>query len=254
MHKSPFIFLLLFCTLTSFPSFANLSLSDHRLYFDSANKSASLGIRNRSNKSLKFSIEISHKDMAESGILFTVEEQQVTDRSAKKMLRYSPRRGIIKANELQAIRFRLRKPAGLTPGEYRAVLKITSEVPQNPQAEGISINPKFAYSLPIIVRHGKLEVSSSLENPQLIMQNSQPTLQFWQTISGNRSLFGDFIIHDKDKQEVGRLNSVAVYLPLTRRKVNIALSADAQGELTISYQEQRKYGGNIELKTHININ
>lgn len=252
-----FLHVSLFCIfsyLVSFNASANLSLSVHRLFFDNSIKSNSLSIRNTANKPIKYSIKIIHQDMNENGILFSIDLQQVSERSAKKMLRYSPRRGVIQPQEVQAVRFRLRKPANLAAGEYRAVLKITSQIINDNKGAGIQIVPKLSYNIPIIVRNGKLQASSTLENPHLIMQNSQATIQLWQTLSGNRSLFGDFFVLDKNNNEVGRINGIGVYLPLTRRKVNIPLTPDAQGELTIHYQEQREYGGNIRAETAININ
>ena len=67
----------------------------------------------------------------------------------------------------------VRKKAELAVGEYRAVLKIIASESQNPDIDGISIRPKVAYSVPVIVRHGQLEADSELINPQLITQNGR---------------------------------------------------------------------------------
>lgn len=244
-----FFISLLFCTT----SFASISLSETRLYFDNSNKSNAFSIRNTITEPIKYSIQVVHQDMTEDGVLYFIDEEKVGARSAKKLLRYSPRRGIIEPQKTQAVRFTVRKPANLPTGEYRAVLKITSQVVDTSESSGIKIIPKLAYNIPIIIRHGKLTAMSTLENPQLIMQNSLPTIQLWQTLSGERSIFGDFVVKDGNDQEVGRINGVAVYVQLKRRQVNIPLSNTAQGKLTIHYNEQRDYGGNIKLMSEITI-
>ena len=75
--------------------FANLALSEYRLYFDNQTKNNALMIRNTSDKRLDFKLMLTHKDMTEDGALIDVPLSEVTERSAKSMLRFSPRRGNI---------------------------------------------------------------------------------------------------------------------------------------------------------------
>jgi len=232
---------------------ANLALSEYRLYFDGRTKNNSLMIRNTSDKNLDFKLEITHKDMTEEGALIDVSPKQVEGRSAKDMLRFSPRRGKIAPKGMQAIRMTVRKKAQLPAGEYRAVLRIIASESQNPNSTGISIRPKVAYSVPVIVRHGQLEADSKLINPQLITQNGHPTLTFWQTLTGNRSVYGNFELVNSDNLPVGELTNVAVYTPLSRRKVYITLQEPISGPLTLKYKENASYGGNIELAIPVNI-
>lgn len=232
---------------------ANLSLSEYRLYFDGRTKNNSLLIRNTSDTPLDFRVSLSHKDMTEEGTLIEVTTQEVESRSAKNMLRFSPRRGVIDSKGVQAIRMTVRKKAGLPAGEYRAVLKITASESQNKNG-GISIRPTVVYSVPVIVRHGQLEVISELLNPKLILQNGQPTLTLWQTLKGNRSLYGDFKLLNSENELIGEIRNVAVYTPLSRRKVYISLQEPVNGPLTLQYTENTEYGGNIELTIPVNIN
>lgn len=234
-------------------SHANLALSEYRLYFDGRTKNNSLLIRNTSDKDLDFNLVITHKDMTEEGALIDVTAQQVEGRSAKSMLRFSPRRGTIAPKGMQAIRMTIRKQAELDAGEYRAVLKITASESQNPDEEGISIRPKVAYSVPVIVRHGQVEADSALINPQLITQNGRPTLTFWQTLTGNRSVYGNFELVDENDLLIGEITNVAVYTPLSRRKIYITLQQPITGPLVLKYKENVLYGGKIELALPINI-
>jgi len=235
-------------------SYANLSLSEYRLYFDGRNKNNSLLIRNTSDKNLDFKVSLTHKDMTEEGTLIEVSPQQAEGRSAQKMLRFSPKRGQIAPKGMQAIRMTVRKRAELPSGEYRAVLKITATESQDPNSNGLSIRPRIVYSVPVIVRHGQLEAVSQLVNPKLITRNGQSTLAFWQTLEGNRSLYGNFELVDSDDKIIGEIRNVAVYKPLSRRQVYISLQRRVEGPLTLKYSENLQYGGNIELAIPININ
>jgi P pilus assembly chaperone PapD len=254
MRHSLFLIVISFIATFSSSVFANLALSEYRLYFDGRTKNNSLMIRNTSDKNLDFRLVLVHKDMTEEGNLINVSEADVQGRSAKSMLRYSPRRGTIKPKGMQAIRMTVRKKADLIPGEYRAVLKIIASEAQVPNEAGISIKPKVAYSIPVIVRHGRLEVESDIVNPQLVTQNGQPTVMFWQTLNGNRSLFGDFKILNEDEEVIGEIRNLGVYTPLTRRKVFIPLTENASGPLTILYEENIRYGGKVSLTETLNIN
>ncbi|MBE0368045.1 fimbrial biogenesis chaperone [Pseudoalteromonas aurantia] len=251
--KKHIALLLVLSLVFSSKVFANLALSEYRLYFDNRTKNNSLMIRNTSGKTLDFRLVLTHKDMTEDGALIDVPLSEVTGRSAKGMLRFSPRRGQIAAKEVQAIRMTVRKKADLAHGEYRAVLRIIASESQDPNASGISIKPKVAYSVPVIVRHGQLEVSSQLINPQLVTQNGRSNVLVWQTLQGNRSLYGDFKILDSDKQIVGEIRNVGVYTPLNRRKVFIPLQTSVQGPVTIQYIENNKYGGSIELEVPMQL-
>jgi P pilus assembly chaperone PapD len=102
---------LLFSALLFFSisAHASLALSEYRLYFDGRTKNNALMIRNTSDKALDFKLTLTNKDMTEEGNLVEVTEAEVVGRSAKKLLRFSPRRGIIEPREVQAVRMMVRK-------------------------------------------------------------------------------------------------------------------------------------------------
>jgi P pilus assembly chaperone PapD len=252
VHNLVFIFF--FSLLVNYPAFANLALSEYRLYFDANNKSNSLLLRNTAVSPMQYSIQLIHLDMTEEGTLIQVDEQQVIGRSAQELLRFSPKRGVIQGNGMQAVRFSVRKPANLPAGEYRAALRIVAQTVTDNGNNGININPKIAYSVPIIIRHGHTKASASIEHPQLIMQNSMPTITLLLERTGNRSLYGDFSITNSENQEIGRINGIALYPPLPRRTVNINLTQQTHGTITIRFIEPAKYGGNITLDKNLTLN
>jgi P pilus assembly chaperone PapD len=243
------VFLILFLSFSSQVQ-ANLALSKYRLYFDNNNRADSLQLRNAGAVALSYKVDLGLVAMTEEGTLRKIEEDPF---SAIGLLRYSPKRGRIEAGGRQALRFSLRKPAGLKDGEYRAVLLISGS-PESESDNSLSIRPTLSYSVPIIARHGRLEAATELLEPRLVMRSDTPHIELWQSLEGNRSLFGNFIVSDDKGNELGVLNNSAVYLPLKRRKVNIALNKMVKGKVIIEYKEIAKFGGDLAAKTEIELN
>jgi len=247
---SKFVYSLVVLSLISFSSHANISLSKFRMYFDNNNRNEALQLRNKGDLPIRYSVELGLVAMTEEGTIYPVD---IDPFSAIGLLRYSPKRGTIQPGDRQALRFSLRKPAGLKDGEYRAVLKITSSEINN-SSSAVSLQSKLAYNLPIIVRHGRLSADTSLLDPKLVNIGDVAHVELWQTLDGNRSLFGDFIVEDSDGNEVGILKNSAVYQPLNRKKVTIPLKSEVTGNVTITFKEVAKYGGNLEADTVVLLN
>jgi fimbrial chaperone protein len=222
---------------------ADVSLSKFRIYFDSKSRSDSIQIRNTSSTPMSYRAELSINAMTEEGLVYAVTEDPLT---ASTFIRYSPKRGNILPGERQALRFALRKPAGLADGEYRANLRLVTEIAPGTNGN-VNLASKLAYNIPIIVRHGRITAEASMVNPSTIIYNGKPHVQVWLKRSGNRSLFGNFIIEDAQGEEIGVLNNVAVYRPLERRKVLIPLQNAKKGPVVIRFTEIDKFGGDIAL-------
>lgn len=241
---TPFVLLILSLDVN-----ANVALSKHRLFFDNNSRNEALQLRNTGAVTMEYSAELSLVAMTEEGTLRKIEADPY---SAIKLLRFSPKRGTIAPGGRQALRFAVRKPANLPHGEYRAVLNLTSTYTGG-SIGNVKLNTKLAYNVPVIIRHGRTEVTSELLEPKLVMIEDAPHIEVWQSLNGNRSLFGNFIVMDKNGDEVGLVNHIATYMPLSRRKVLIPLSKKVSGLVTIKYNELTQYGGSIESTTTLNI-
>lgn len=250
--KNTFFTFAVFFTFISFNHqvFANIALAKHRIFFAANQRTDALQFRNTLGSSLTFSAELALTAMTEEGSVYAVESDPL---SAKDMIRFSPKRGTITPGGRQVIRFAVRKPAGLEDGEYRAALLLTGKPVTNTDAENVTITPSLTFSIPIIVRNGRTEVVTELKNPQYTLVDDKPTINIWQTLDGNRSLFGNFTITDKDGNEVGVINNAAIYRPLTGRNIAIPLSQPVKGKVLIQYQEIEKYGGSLTAQTELTI-
>ncbi len=247
-------FALLFLILASFAicslAQANVALSKFRIFLDPKTRTDALQLRNDGSKDMRYTLELSQSTMTEDGLVYADIDAPL---SAIRLLRYSPKRGFVPAGGRQAIRFAVRKPAGLEDGEYRAVLRVVTE--SLPTTGGnVNLASKLAYNIPVIVRHGHVEAQASLINPSTVIYNDKPHVQVWLTRSGNRSLFGDFVVESDDGETVGQLNNVAMYRPLTQRKVLIPLENAEKGPVVIRFTEQKKFGGDINLSVKHTLN
>ncbi|GLR71291.1 fimbrial biogenesis chaperone [Agaribacter marinus] len=224
-------------------AFANLAMSKNRLVFDSKQRSEALQLRNTGSVPMTYSTQMRLVEMDEHGNIKKVDN---TDNSAIKLIRFSPKRGTLQPGGKQVIRFSVRRPSHLKDGEYRAVFSMKSS-PDLRAAGSVSLKPTMSYNFPIIVRHGDVHAQTSLQRPRLVNINNTPHVEFWQTLDGNRSLYGNFIIRDNKDQEVGILNGVAVYTSVSERRIRIPLNIDdSASKINIEYQEVAKYGGNLK--------
>ncbi len=241
------IYISLCSVILLWPSFsqANMALSDYRIFFSANQRSNALQIRNTSDKPLRFTTQIVHMNMTDEGTLIPITIEEAGDSSAKRMLRFSPKRATIPPYGIQAIRFSVRKPKGLKPGEYRAVLKLIGSVDVN-NTGGLAVRPKIAYNLPIIIRHGQVNATGELYEPSLIYRDAKPFLSVWLKSDGNRSLYGSLSVLDSGNDEVGRVNGIAFYQPLDKRRVLIPLNDDTTGNVIIKFEEDPAFGGTVE--------
>lgn len=187
----------------------------------------------------------------------TPEEKAVID-----MIRFSPRRATLGSKEWQTIRIMVRKPAGLTPGEYRAHLRVAPIPPdqlapgeaagsggkndeQDPERVSINLNVLFAITIPVIIRHGEGGVSVTAGKPSLKRQPDQNTyLEVPLTRSGNHSAYFDITAYQLaggKRMKAGELKGVSIYTPNTRVYMSIPLEQSMVSRLT---------GSPVELVIH----
>lgn len=184
-----------------------------------------------------------HADKAEGNELF-----------ADDLIRFSPRRVTVEAGAFQKVRVMVRKPKDLKEGEYRTHLVFQSLPKQDGNSLdengdlSVSVDPIVEVSIPVIVRHGKLATTLSIQTPVL----EEDAIAFTLNREGSRSTYGDvevFINNGSQKGErVGYVRGLSVYYPNDKRKVKVPLqlpasSDNAKGNLLIRFTEDPTYGG-----------
>jgi len=141
------------------------NLSEYRVLFEDRDRGQEIRLTNSADTPKLFSISLVELSYLERGGVRNVDAADADWPIASPMLRLAPRRPIVLApRETQRIRIALRKPAGLTAGEYRSHLRVLSSDVEdsNAQRSGLHFDTKVSMSIPVIVRHGVRGSSVSL--------------------------------------------------------------------------------------------
>ena len=244
---------------------AGVLVAPTRLVFEGGERSGEFVLVNQGGEIERYRITLIDRRMNEQGRVVPVGELCPDERSARSLLRFSPRQVELRPREPQTIRILVRKPGDLEPGEYRAHLQIQQVPPppppraapgDGPPRLGVRIQPIFGVTVPVIVRHGKLQASGRLDGLQLApgAGDEPPLLRAEIHRDGERSLYGSVQAHwlpeHGEAVEVGRMNGVAVYTPNRSRPFSLPLEFPSgvvpnDGRLKLRYVEPESAGSSL---------
>jgi len=258
-----------------------LLVTPTRAILEGKNRSALISIANNGNASGVYRIKIVNKTMNESGQITKIEEGQEKpeDMVASEFLRISPRRVSIPAGGYQNVRILARKPKDLAEGEYRSHLQfivvpeeiITEREKKNAERDSnqdedktltISIKANFGVTIPIIVRHGNLSATASMNNLSLSKNEDTEHLNLTLHRDGDASLYGDFEINyynkNGSKYLLKSMGGLAVYTSVDKRDFNIPLDIPGGvklqgGYIEAIYREKEKDGGKTLASGKLNL-
>ena len=231
----------------------DVNLYPKRVVIDQRTRVASIGLFNRTANTGDYDITVSDMMMQPDGRL--VDLASVTDevararvRAASQLLRWSPHRVTLPANEAQTVRIMSHFPPDLAPGEYRAHFAASS-VPATDggglsieqaagtaaagNSIGVRIVPRFGISIPIILRVGETTLKTGLEGFAIVTQpGGGRVLSLTITRQGTRSSFGDITVTAPGaKKPLAEIRGIGVYTELTQRAVQIPIDPAADPRL-----------------------
>lgn len=245
---------------------ADLMLYPTRVVMTGNQRSAQVEIINRGTGPETYRINIVNRRMSETGEIVEAPELQPGEQFADAMLVYTPRQVTLQPGESQTIRVSVRKPTGLTDGEYRSHLQFDRvadatgasdlENTARPQAGQVAIQMAalVGASIPVIVRHGPTNATVTLSGAELIpaKDEAKPLLAFTFNRMGNQSVYGDILATYTPSSgkavEIGKVDGVAVYVPNATRTVRIPLTmpegmALKGGTIKLTFSERPDAGG-----------
>lgn len=251
----------------------NLMLYPTRVVFTKNRRAIQVDITNTGTSKGTYRITLENKRMTELGQFEKVVEPLPGELFADKMIQYSPRQIELGPGAGQTVRIVLRKPADLPEGEYRTHM-VFSRLP-DPKEKGVEkeasgreigirLTPLIGVSIPVIVEHGETTVNTLLKDLKYVKskRNEPHRAELRIERSGNKSVYGDFIVKFKPKsgaeRDLAHIKGVAVYSPYPSRFVKIALKGDGDeslesGKLTVRFQEARDSGGDLLSEASIEI-
>ena len=239
-----------------------LLISPTRVVFEERTRTATLSLVNAGDENTTYRIGFVQRRMAEDGSFSDIKTPRAGELFADRMIRFSPRQVILKPGQAQVVRLMLRKPPKLADGEYRSHLlfraipkaETTSLSRQNANEGAISIQltPIMGISVPIIVRHGKRDVTASIEQLRFYKDTSNVLFEIHR--KGNNSLYGNitvsFINPKGESIILKKINGLAVYTPNEKRRFNVPFIAPAgielnMGHLLVQYHAHADAGGRL---------
>lgn len=254
-----------------------LAVAPMRITFEGRHRNHEITLRNNDVETQVYRLSLIEMDMPEEGPLQILEKPEENRKSAKKMIRFSPRQVTLRPGQVQIVRVRVRRPAGLEDSEYRSHL-LFQNVPQvgnrierqleSQPTVGLQVNivPVFGVAIPIIVRQGALNAEVALSDLQLTpattARSAEKILSLLMERSGNRSVYGDLtVVHTLaggGAVEVGRVNGVSVYTPGNRRRISIRLMPPpgrslSAGTLSVVYRAKAEEGGELFADASIRL-
>lgn len=233
----------------------DLLITPTRVVFEGNKQKETLNLVNTGKDTATYSISFLQYNMKEDGSFSIIEKPDSGQLFADPYLRIFPRQVTLAPGEPQVIMLQCRRKAGMLPGEYRSHIYFRAEKNYKPLGSknsgkdttqlSVQLIPVFGISIPIIIRSGAVNMSTTLSNMK--METQQDTVNYLSLTlnrSGNISVYGDLTIEyfpTKGKPyEIGMVKGISVYTNTARRNVLVKLNktqglAFNNGKLKVRY-------------------
>lgn len=248
---------LILAILTLLPSLAQarVDLLPHLLVMEGRQRSADLTVLNLGDQVNRFEIKYIHYRQNNDGAYTVLEEALHENFAPNDVVRMSPREFILDPRGKQKVRIAVRKPADLPDGEYRFHVLATGyelEGVENTQdyseRVGVGLKINVGIAIPVIVRHGDLEQSTSrLSNFNLLgpsqTDSGKPELKFRASREGETSVLGEMEVswapNGEDFQDIGFITNFNIFPEIDYRDGSIPLDMLplGNGKLRILYRD-----------------
>ncbi len=239
--------------------FGDLVVSPTRVELQGRDRSATVTLTNRGSESALFRISFVTMAMDDKGQLNTVEKTPDGMLTAEGLIRYAPRQVNIPPGGTQTVRLVVRKPADLAAGEYRSHMFFRAVPPEdagravdeqaNQSGISVRLTPIFGITIPVIVRHGELDLKVGMSGFAVVTDKETKTkkLAFELSRTGKKSAYGDINVEylpagGGSPVVVGEITRLAVFTPNTKRNVEVPLVVPSgvtlgKGTLKVLYRQ-----------------
>lgn len=235
----------------------DLLVAPTRIILD-GRRGAEVILSNIGSEEATYRIGLELRRMTSTGQLIDVETEAANEleQAALSMIRYAPRRITLPPGQPQAVRISARPGADLPDGEYRVHMSFraipkprpVTETPEESQGISIKLVPIYGVTIPIIVRHGRLQATVAIHDPKVIPGVRGPELQISLSRSGASSTYGELrVTRPGSAEPVFLARGIAIYSELAERSVQFDLTAEQaaalKGQLRFEYREMPEAGG-----------
>jgi hypothetical protein len=237
----------------------DLLIAPTRLVLD-GRRGGEVILSNMGSEEATYRISLELRRMDGNGNLVPVEAEEATasERAALEMIRYAPRRVTLPPAQPQSVRISARPGADLPDGEYRvhmsfaALPKVQSVAQPAAAGSGVSIalTPIYGIVMPIIVRKGQLQVTTSLANPRLERTEQGDAFAVDLVRAGSSSVYGDLMVFARgSSQPAFVVRGIGIYPEIERRQASFHITPDQraamQGPVRVEFREAAENGGTL---------
>ena len=157
-----------------------LFVAPHRLVIDPSEKVEVLNVANKSEETHRYDLTLIDQVMNENGMTL---RKDTFDYSAKRMIRFVPKRFTLKPGERQVVRVMVKRPDDMTDGDYHSHL-LFREVPlsvqdkqtlkaeraeqNNDKKVSFEIRALYGVAVPIVVQQGKIESDMAMGDASIV--------------------------------------------------------------------------------------
>ncbi|MBQ4831898.1 molecular chaperone [Pseudoalteromonas sp. MMG010] len=270
MKRYFFTFFLFFQIIFSAFSYANLLISPTRVAFDERQRVEKIILINDSKQHQTYRLQWQEKIAKPEGGFYTLDDTMTNPKALSSMIRVSPSQVSLAPGERQIVKLALRKPKGLVAQEYRSHLLFRA-LPNDTSSSkelnaGVNVNFILSYSIPIILRQGKLERPKvGIEDIKLVKAetNDVSSIRLTMSQTGQYSSFGSIEAfytanNTSTETKVAILNGFSIFPEIDKKIANVSLLEkgllNLPGKLRVIYKGADNYKNHIFAEKQFLIN
>lgn len=233
-----YLFLVGVCAFTV-PSEA-ASLTTYRIFLDSQNPQTKFKVKSSSGFPEKCDIHFTYRAYEDGGTVkkLTPEQEKEFLTPALARFRYSPKSFTLQPKTTQYVTFRYRRLPNDQAEEYRTYANIAcfEQDPIVPKGV-INLKPALVHAVPMVIRTGnprQLDLDLTFDN----VSKTKDGVSFDTVVSGNRSIFGDLWLVDKDDNRVEVLQrNAVVYQDMGKRHFSFRFAQNIEQGQKVIFEE-----------------
>jgi P pilus assembly chaperone PapD len=223
---------------------ARVDLAPRRVILSPRDRSGDFTLLNLGKAAGTIKMDIIHYRQGSDGVYTELDGPLNPLFDPATVIRLSPRQFTLESEQVQKVRFSIRKPADLPDGEYRfhiRALRLADPGPIAPGDKGqkIVMAMNFGAAIPVIVRHGTVSVTATMDNISLVENGTgnKPELHFNINRSGNISTIGKMEAlwqpQGREAQILGTMSNLNIFTEVDVRNVKMPIRFVPQGPGTI---------------------
>jgi hypothetical protein len=229
-----------------------IHFTDYRVFLDVRNNKSDYEIFNQGSANAVCQTGLVDYQVGENGKLILVTEDiESPETSALDIIKISPRNVRVNSMSSQKLKIFGKRIRNLPDGEWVSYLELSCKNADFELKPGININPTFKYHIPVVVRKGNLTATVNIKDSDIIEENNKYFMSVSIERQGNRSTYGAVIIKDETGDLIGKQTGISQYLQTSSLQLKVPLTRKPQGKVSITYEENKKYGGSIKEQVEL---